>query len=91
MFKSDTILFVVYGVGMNTCLSRGGVDLELTVEQKYEAVIEFRVQLIRWLGECPPESLDALLLTARQVMNCKRELTDKELITLYNQNLEEVE
>ena len=91
MFKLGITLFVVYGVGMSICSSKGGVDLELTVEQKYEAVIEFRVQLIRWLGECPPESLDALLLTARQVVDCDRELSDKELILMYNQNLEEVE
>ena len=37
----------------------------------------------------PPDSLDALLLTARQVVECQRELSDKELILMYEQNLEE--
>ena len=39
----------------------------------------------------PPDSLEVLFETARQVVECERELTDKEILVLYNQNLEEVE
>jgi hypothetical protein len=37
------------------------VTMETTLEQKYEAIVEFRVQLIRWLGECPPRLIGCVV------------------------------